>query len=97
MIGVNFVVNCLWDVFMDWNPTLNSPYYVFSIPLDIAIRFLWALRLNHVLNFKYQAFWNANAVVLAVQAVEIGRRMLWCVGRMEKEVSRGGQFFPLDK
>lgn len=96
MIGINFVVNCLWDVLMDWKSTPISPYYAFAIPLNIAIRFLWALRLNHVLNFKYQYFWNTNAVVLAVQAAEIGRRMVWCVGRMEREIAKGERFLSLD-
>lgn len=92
VILLSFALNCSWDLSMDWRISSSDPFYLFAAPLNILVRFIWSLRLYHLLNYQHQAFWNASAAVFVVQALEIGRRMVWVVGRMEREK---GTHFPL--
>ena len=77
---------------MDWSISFSDSFYLLAVPLNICVRFIWSLRLYHLLNYQHQAFWNVGAAVLVVQALEIARRMVWVVGRMEREREKGVHF-----
>ncbi|TPX47847.1 hypothetical protein SeMB42_g03188 [Synchytrium endobioticum] len=86
-----------WDIFWDWGLGRNSPdqkhpflrtelsypfvwLYYLAMPLDLVLRFGWAITLSP--SFWVREF-PALGFILAV--VELGRRTLWNLFRMENE------------
>lgn len=70
-------------------------FLTFAIPLNVAVRACWSVRLFVLLNGhkgyrqlgSYQV-WSSDAGSLAIQMAEIFRRMLWVVGRVGSEQPR---------
>lgn len=88
--SVSAVYSTCWDIFIDWGLTFNrgfvpqgrtfsKPFYITASCIDAVLRFAWFSLLNT--SFLLQSrMW---AFVLAV--LEVGRRCLWMLLRIESE------------
>jgi len=92
-VGINSLYSFVWDVFVDWNllgydssgkrfvmrEGVFSPFlYVVAISLDFVLRISWSMKL-------VSTRMSGERAVLVAIALELFRRTMWAVIRIERE------------
>ncbi|KAI7863307.1 EXS family-domain-containing protein [Spinellus fusiger] len=97
---INSLYSFGWDIAMDWHLVSIpvSPYahirlrrqchfpwplYGLAIGLDFAVRMVWSTRLS-----SHPTLQSLHHHLLALQLLEIGRRWVWVIFRMESELMK---------
>ena len=98
-----------WDIIMDWglmkqkdrsqdnfllreNVTYPSYFYYFMMVINLILRFTWLLTIlpNSVLHTYFE---DENLVIMIVCLLEVIRRFLWTVIRIEHEILNNSEHY----
>ena len=94
--SINSLYGIMWDIVMDWGlitlkrdmifyarPAISLPVYVYIIVtlVNMVLRFSWLST-----SFPYFSQYHSSVVILALELLEIFRRSVWNIFRIEWEV-----------